>query len=149
MNAHQSRWGFHPCSYELYLKLKKLNILCQKALRQIAIWERWNRKDPKNRRRFVGVKGMPGVLLRKRDVSKISRLYEPIPEPPYPPIDDLETIELVASDYHNARTPVVVGDVKPLVLNNQKIDRLLNLFEINNNGIIENGVLEPVTKMMI
>jgi len=47
--THQSRWGFHPCSYETYLKLKFLNKFYVKGLRQIASWERWNRKMPHNR----------------------------------------------------------------------------------------------------
>jgi hypothetical protein len=43
------RWGFYPCSYEVFGMLKELNKLWQKACRQAAAWRRWNRKLPHNR----------------------------------------------------------------------------------------------------
>lgn len=130
MTTFQSRWGYHPCGKELFLKLKKLNILAQKALRQMAVWERWNRKEPQNRRRFVG--GKNGWEKRdgtkKRDIPKMHRVYEPLSEPVCSPIDR-EMIGLIAADYKNARTPVVLTEVKPLVLSEQKINNLLRLLE--------------------
>ena len=45
----QSRWGFHPCDYQTYRKLKVLHSVYQAALRMAHAWERWNRKDPQNR----------------------------------------------------------------------------------------------------
>jgi hypothetical protein len=46
---HKSKWGFHPCSYETYRKLRKLNALYGEALKQLAQWNRWNNKAPHNR----------------------------------------------------------------------------------------------------
>jgi hypothetical protein len=56
----QSRWGFHPCDYRTYRKLKFLNLVHQKAVRMAEAWKRWKRKDPHNRvvrRRLRNEKG--------------------------------------------------------------------------------------------
>jgi hypothetical protein len=56
----QSRWGFHPCDYSTYRKLKLLHHVYQKALRLAHAWARWKRKDPHNRvmrRRIRNSKG--------------------------------------------------------------------------------------------
>ena len=45
----QSRWGYHACDYETFIKLKRLNYLYFKALKMRARWERWDRKEPQNR----------------------------------------------------------------------------------------------------
>jgi hypothetical protein len=45
----RSRWGFHPCDYTTYRKLKFLNLAHQKAVRLARAWQRWKRKDPHNR----------------------------------------------------------------------------------------------------
>lgn len=45
----QSRWGFHPCDYSTYRKLKFLNMIHQQAVRMARAWDRWKRKDPHNR----------------------------------------------------------------------------------------------------
>ncbi len=135
MATFQSKWGFHPCTVEFNRKLKRLNILAEKALSQASTWERWNRKQPQNRRRFVGGKNGWGantgtaVGQKKRDIPKMHRLYEPMPEPAYPPIDR-EMADLIAADYKNARTPVVESQVKPLVLSEQKVNSLLSLLEM-------------------
>ena len=47
--VHRSRWGYYPYDYETYLKLKQLNRIYYKALKQSARWERWARKAPQNR----------------------------------------------------------------------------------------------------
>jgi len=45
----QSRWGFHPCDYSTYRKLKFLHRVYFQAVRMARAWERWKRKDPHNR----------------------------------------------------------------------------------------------------
>jgi len=45
----QSRWGFHPCDYQTYRKLKFLNQVYLQAVRLAHAWARWKRKDPHNR----------------------------------------------------------------------------------------------------
>ncbi|MCI0639055.1 MAG: hypothetical protein L0Y72_20620 [Gemmataceae bacterium] len=46
---HQGRWGYYPCSFDAFQKLKELNKLWEKAKRQRAAWQRWIRKLPHNR----------------------------------------------------------------------------------------------------
>ena len=45
----RSRFGYHPCDYELYLKLKFLHKHYWIAVRQFHHWHRWFRKEPQNR----------------------------------------------------------------------------------------------------
>lgn len=47
--VHQSRWGYHPCSYETFCKLKQLAVVVQKADRICHQFQRWFRKSPRNR----------------------------------------------------------------------------------------------------
>jgi hypothetical protein len=56
----RSRWGFHPCDYPNFRKLKFLNQVYLEALRRAHAWARWERKDPHNqvmRRRIRNEKG--------------------------------------------------------------------------------------------
>ncbi len=129
MTTFKSRWGYHPCSHEFYLKLKRLNLLARKCLAQAAIWERWNRKEPQNQRRLIGGKNGWENTPKKRDIPKMHRIYESIPEPTYPPPDMVTFAATIAADYKNARTPATLNDVKPLILSEEKINNLLNLLE--------------------
>lgn len=45
----KSRWGFHPCSYEVYLKLKRLYKWYWQTLYDFHRWHRWRRKQEQNR----------------------------------------------------------------------------------------------------
>lgn len=45
----QSRWGFHPCDYATYRKLKLLNQVYLRSVRLARAWQRWQRKEPHNR----------------------------------------------------------------------------------------------------
>ena len=45
----RSRWGFHPCDFATYRKLKVLHAVYQRALSLAHAWERWHRKAPHNR----------------------------------------------------------------------------------------------------
>lgn len=127
MSAYQSKYGFHPCSKEFFLKLRRLNFLAFEARRQIAAWKRWDRKDPNNRRKFIdGKDGWEGA--KRNTIPKEHRVYEPLPEPVRPPLD-LVTAGLIAADFQNARIPVVAAHVKMLMLSDQKVQSLLNLLE--------------------
>ena len=48
-NTHRSRYGFHPCTFEVYRQLKYLHRRYWDTLRQFHTWHRWNRKQPENR----------------------------------------------------------------------------------------------------
>jgi len=53
--VYESKWGYHPCDRETYMKLKKLNYWFLKAQKRAAEWNRWARKDEHNRviREFI------------------------------------------------------------------------------------------------
>ena len=77
MNVSRSRWGHHPCDYETYLLLKKLNGYYEKAVRAYAAWQRWARKEPQNRVRRRRVRNDKGQTIR-------SEVIGPLPEPRLP-----------------------------------------------------------------
>ena len=45
----QSRWGYHPCNFQLFLKLKSLHRWYWQTLYDFHRWHRWWRKEPQNR----------------------------------------------------------------------------------------------------
>ena len=48
-NSNKSRFGYHPCSYETFAKIKEIHKAYWKALKDFHRWNRWNRKQPQNR----------------------------------------------------------------------------------------------------
>jgi hypothetical protein len=48
--VYESRFGFHPVSYETFRKLKFLHKWYYQTLKDHARWRRWNRKFPHNRK---------------------------------------------------------------------------------------------------
>jgi hypothetical protein len=139
----RSRWGFHPCEYTTYRKLKLLNRVLERAVRLAHAWKRWSRKDPHNR-----------VCRRRiRDAAGRTIGYgEPIPlaEPPLCPVFSRKVHERrfvdrkghcrkeghleetvvtddrqIASDYSTARRPAAnPGSVRPLHCTVAQIDEL-------------------------
>ena len=55
ITVYESKFGFHPCDIETYMKLKKLNYWFSQAQHKAAEWNRWARKDEQNRviRKFI------------------------------------------------------------------------------------------------
>lgn len=45
----RSRWGFHPCNYEEFLKLKEAHGLLYRAYRDVKRFIRWDDRLPHNR----------------------------------------------------------------------------------------------------
>lgn len=138
---HKGRWGFYPCSYETYRKLKELNKLYTKALHQLADWKRWYRKQPQNR-----VFRCP---KRNEDGHVIGWNTKPRPEPELHPLFlikekylehwfdgvyyksgiSMDRVNLskhhINDDYYKARFPKQDKEsVKPLSINLQMIDEL-------------------------
>jgi len=99
-SVHESRWGFHPVSYETFRKLKFLHKWYYQTLRDFARWVRWKNKFPHNR------KGS---------------------EPQYCPFfvpkrrGHCVNYGIVAA-YRQARMPVPRDEVQPLELSVEKID---------------------------
>jgi hypothetical protein len=49
VTTYKSRWGFHPCNFETYRKLRRLHKAFWEGRRLLARWQRWNARLPKNR----------------------------------------------------------------------------------------------------
>jgi hypothetical protein len=139
----QSRWGFHPCDYTTYRKLKFLHGVYQRALRMARAWERWKRKDPQNRvmrRRIRNEKGQtigyePPVplaepslcpvfsrkVLENRHVDKKGNFFRDGFPDEKVVTDDLG----IVSDYMSARMPVEdSAAIKPLRVSAEAIETL-------------------------
>lgn len=87
----RSRWGFHPCDYATYRKLKLLHSVYMQSLQLAAAWWRWKRKDPHNRvmrRRIRNTKGQ--VIGYEAPVL--------MPEPKLCPLFTRKTAEKCYSD---------------------------------------------------
>src|SRR5262249_51541295 len=87
----QSRWGFHPCDYPTYRKLKLLNQVYLQAIRLAHTWARWKRKDPHNRT----------IRRRIRNDQGETVGYEPpvpLPEPRLCPVFSRKVVEKRSTD---------------------------------------------------
>ncbi len=121
----KSKYGFYPCTYELYKKLKRLNFLAYESVRRNAAWERWNRKLPHNRviKRYDPACRGSGSRSKKMVVG-------PLPEPFCCAEFNDSYIQPIYVDYRKARYPVASPElVKPIQLSEVKIDELLVILE--------------------
>lgn len=124
-DVFESKFGFHPCDYETYRKLKAIHKWYWQTLRAYANWERWNRKLPKNR-----------VCRRwQRDTQGRKIGYEivgPAPEPIVCPVLEAEAActrsfpggSKWVRDYHCARRPRKREEVVPLFHTIEQINQL-------------------------
>ena len=74
---HQSRWGFHPCSFEEFRALRALWRAVLIRRRQVAAWRRWNAKAPHNRATRERIRDSGGRAIGYGEAV-------PVPEPPLP-----------------------------------------------------------------
>jgi hypothetical protein len=121
----QSRWGFHRCDYDFFLKLKHLHGWYWQTLYDYHCWYRWWRKEPQNRigpepkfcplfvedriwYKPVQIRGERGFKVYPKTVTDhgIVELYQtarmPQPEPVMP--FDAETRKLIESLYEKTET---------------------------------------------
>lgn len=118
MTTFKSRWGFHPCDYETFRKLKTIHKWYYKALHDYAKWERWYRKEPQNR--------VIRCWIRNAAGNKIgSRIVEIQQEPLFFYLGAGQWRRFT-SDYQNARQPVEEKNVLPLRNTLSEIDDLYN-----------------------
>ena len=108
----ESRWGFHPCDHDTFLKLKFIKKCYFQTLHDKAVWERWERKHPDNR------------VIRKwhrdADGRKIGcEIVGPRPEPKYCPY----RLGSFFDDCEHARMPLNKEDVRPLRHSVDKINQ--------------------------
>lgn len=122
INVFQSKWGFHPCSREHYMKLKQVRYYLHINRMQLAAWERWSRKLPKNRVRWI----FDGFYDKHAlDISFTQWKAEPWAEPEGCPVN----LSLIMTDYNNA-LPVPSADaVKGLVIPLESLDAMIEQCE--------------------
>jgi len=119
----RSRWGWHPCDYELFRKLKSLHRWYWQTVYDFHRWHRWWRKDPQNRvgpepvfcplfvlnqtwykrachRGVTAVKVYPKTITDLGIIDIYQRCRMPQPEP-VPPLD-LETKARLEALYEQA-----------------------------------------------
>lgn len=151
-HVHQSKWGYHPCDKEVFLKLKKLNKFYVDALHKKAAWERWERKKPSNRIRREKLRdsngkavgyGVPmpfnepelnGLLEKQMYMSDVDHngRYNIVKGKSVPVergrVSFVRNAELIAQEYKYARTPQPSDKgVRQLKLSVETIDSLFSL----------------------
>lgn len=127
VSVYESRWGYHPCSYGTYHKLKVLHKRYWQTVHAFHEWLRWNRKEPQNRviRRW----------FRDSNGNKIgSEVVDERPAPKYCPhflrnqrrwLYDHGIVEA----YQQARMPVRQDQVCPLKMTEKEINKLYEQVE--------------------
>lgn len=118
--AYKSKWGYHPCDYETYQKLRKINYVRYLSVKMQASWNRWRRKEPQNR------------VIRKwtKNENNQKTGYEiigPRPEPARCLVfsDKWNLIYAIEHDYANAKIPRANKEnVQPLRLSKDEINEL-------------------------
>lgn len=130
VNVHQNRFGYHPCDYETYQKLKTLHKAYWKAVYGLAEWFRWQAKQPHNRVLRQKIKDETGKVIGKKIIGEWN-------EPKYCPLFGLPDYKRgwmtipehlkdhgIIADYKNAKTPKDKNAVIPLKLSIAEIDKL-------------------------
>jgi len=136
ITCHTSKWGHHPCDYETYLKLKKINKHWQRAIHIAAAWERWNRKAKWNRVIRHRIRNNKGQVIGYEEAQPLA---EPQLVPPFHEIGCkntwsqtvllCKTVDILA-EYRNARYPKQnPEDVKAMKISTEKINSLLSELE--------------------
>lgn len=117
--VYESRWGYHPVSYETFLKLKELHKWYHMTLRHLGTWVRWDRKtvhqhgpEPKYCPTFVENRPEWRDFV-DADGNYHCRYY------PKKRVD-----HGICEAYHQARMPRPKEDVEPLDISVEEIDRL-------------------------
>ena len=116
VEIHESRWGFHPCDYETYSKLKAINKWYWDTIRAQADWDRWKRKEPQNRviRRWI----------RNDKRQKIGHEVVGSRPEPQPCSHFGHNGNQFSYDYELARHPAAKEYVRPLVYSIDKINQM-------------------------
>lgn len=136
--THQDkRGGYHACSYETFLKLKRLHAAYWDSVVKFAQYIRWNNKKEHNRViRRVTKRNERGQPIQREVVG--NQAEPPLPSPvfKYKTDGNVKTMpERVVDNgvllaYQNARMPKSVPDhVQPLGISGAEIDTLIALLD--------------------
>lgn len=139
-NVHHGKFGFYPCDWQTFQKLRRLYGYYLLALSRNADWARWNRKQPQNR------------VLRKwyRDAQGRRTGFEivgPRTEPQLVPIftekakhknwrgdslwDEVKILNShIEQNYRRAKYPAASeAEVQPLTISIAEIDNMLAILD--------------------
>ncbi len=134
--VHKGKYGYYPCDFETYRKLKEINKHFEKEKHQVGNWNRWAAKLPKNRllRRWlrndknqrIGVE-----ILGPKPEPILSRIFSDIKTFAYGRNLAQFTRQDIPYEYSKARYPKSrPEDVLPLLITQSEIDTILA--RINN-----------------
>ncbi len=105
----QSRHGYYSASYQTFLQLRQLRKAYWRAVRQVAAWRRWQRKDPKNR---VVREWHRNALGQKVGFTVVG----PRPEPPLCPLfTEKKQVDVMQAGVDGYRGKMVPADVVTLM----------------------------------
>lgn len=116
MKTFKSRFGYHPCEYQVFRRLKTIHKWHYQTLKDYANWDRWDRKLPKNRviRRWIrgeqGNKIGSEVIGPRHEPKVFSGL--------------LFANDSWVADYQNARMPRQEKDVRLLQHSLEEINQM-------------------------
>mgnify|MGYP003394881018 CR=1 FL=1 len=117
----KGRFGFHPCDYETYLKLKAIKKRYWQSVYTDARHDRWERKFPKNRKGQEPPKACPHIGIRVwgwRNAPDGSKVYGKVPAKP-----DQHLLDW----FEMARTPQATeAEVKPFM--NGQLDLINEIY---------------------
>jgi len=137
-NVNKSRFGFHACNYDIFLKLKKLKKMYFKALYRNADWTRWSNKHPQNRVLRKWIRNDKGQRIGFNVIGPMEepKVYPIFGGRHYVPqgehaLNDMGVLEA----YNTARTPYITAEeVKPLKLTIEQINNMLAHLEKADNA---------------
>lgn len=114
---HQSRWGFHPCCHQDFLKIKLLHKHYWLAKIAEAAYNRYYNKQPQNR------------FIRKQNKILLTNPI-PMPVPFFPAVYAKILKKPIVPVYQQARHPLPNSEmVKPLLISMSQVRELLTEIE--------------------
>jgi len=117
-NELKSRWGYHPCDYETFQKLRVIKKYYYKNLHVIAERDRWLDKEPQNRVR----KHRKTVYHQEQAHTTVTR----VPWPESVPMWELDNARFAVELCNLARIP----QPKPIqVYNTIQLVVIFNLYK--------------------
>lgn len=132
--VYQSKFGYHPISFEASKKLRFINGVFAKAQHLAGAWERWNRKLPHNRVMKMAIRDENGRKIGTEIVKNATGQPLPLVEPQICPLFHVKGSiyarsngfgERIMYDSRKARTPQPTPeDVQPCTFTEQEIDKL-------------------------
>ena len=132
LNVVEGRFGFYPCDYDTYQKIRKIYNAYLKSLSQNASWWRWTNKQPQNRvirrwKRDAQGRRCGCEIVGKRPEPSINPVFWNMSPLYHRPVMNRVIIDKVIADYRRARYPMKrAEDVVSLSMSNEEIENLFN-----------------------